>query len=297
LTKEIKKPNFMGIGSAKCGTTSLFYYLRQHPDIYLPLEKELNFFNNDNNYCQGFTGYLNQYFTKAEKFKARGEITPSYFDNPEKVIPRLKENFESGELKFILLLRNPVERAFSHYLHMVCHQNESESFEDALSLENARLKQNLNKGYFTDGLYAEKLEHWLTAFGRKQFFILLTHELAEDANNQLKLLFQFLGIDDNVQIDTSTRQCVASTPRSKWLMNIMNNPDQSMFRKLIKLFIPSPTMRSRIRAWIQVNQFNRKPMADYPKVDSNTRQRLRIAYLEDIERLEQLIEKDLSSWK
>jgi hypothetical protein len=110
----LRLPNSFILGAAKCGTTSLYYYLKQHPEIYLPKDKEPHFFDNDVFWNEGVDVFLRRHFQGAQRFPARGESTPAYFHRWEKVIPRIKAVYSDVIPKFIAIFRYPVERAFSH---------------------------------------------------------------------------------------------------------------------------------------------------------------------------------------
>ena len=107
-------PNFMCLGAAKSGKTTLYDILKQHPDIYLPSFKEPHFFDIHDNYNNGIDWYMKNYYSKSN-FKAIGDFTPSYFF--EKEAPKRIYDALSKDIKFIVILRHPVDRAYSHYLH------------------------------------------------------------------------------------------------------------------------------------------------------------------------------------
>jgi hypothetical protein len=132
-------PNFFLLGAAKAGTTSLYHCLKQHPQVFMPANKEPRFFDRDEFYQEGLSVYLNRHFKGSEIYPARGEATPAYH-RPEKVIPRMKKAYGRLSPKFLIILRDPVERAWSHYLHRVFFTLEEESFEHALKLEKSRIQ-------------------------------------------------------------------------------------------------------------------------------------------------------------
>ena len=123
-------PNFMCIGASKSGTTSLYDILKQHSNIFLPTFKEPHFFDISPVYEHGISWYDKTYFSGVKKEKCIGDFTPTYlFDKyaPERILSSLGKN-----VKFIIILRNPVDRAYSHYLHSKRDLHEHLSFEDAL---------------------------------------------------------------------------------------------------------------------------------------------------------------------
>ena len=157
-------PNFMCLGAAKSGTTTLYDILRQHPDLYIPSFKEPHFFDIPENYKNGIKWYEKTYFKNANQ-KIVADFTPSYFFDEEAP----KRIFESlgGELKFVVILRNPLDRAYSHYLHSKRDLYEKQDFGEALKLESSRLQQYQNQAdylsylrhsYIHQGLYSKMLK-------------------------------------------------------------------------------------------------------------------------------------------
>ena len=133
--------DFFLLGAPKAGTTSLFYYLTEHPQIYPSKFKETRFFLDEKLYNKGFQFYLEKYFPKSENYKIRGEGTPAYLGNCEIVAPRIKKTLEGNEPKFIIILRDPVERAWSNYQHRKRMEVEFLNFEQALADEENRKKK------------------------------------------------------------------------------------------------------------------------------------------------------------
>ena len=123
-------PNFLIIGAAKSGTTALYDLLKQHPQVYLPFDKEPLFFSRDDYFAQGAEWYAERYFKEGESFRARGEATPHYLYWAEKVAPRIARTFGGRPPKFIAIFRDPVQRAYSWYWkqqtsmeHAMCHRH------------------------------------------------------------------------------------------------------------------------------------------------------------------------------
>lgn len=110
-------PNFLIVGAQKCGTTSLHEYLYQHPQIYLPEGKETKFFAEDARYSKGITYYEDVCFSTYSGESAVGEVDPDYMYF-EQALERIAEHLDLRTTKLIFVLRNPVDRAFSHYLNV-----------------------------------------------------------------------------------------------------------------------------------------------------------------------------------
>jgi hypothetical protein len=157
-------PNFMCLGAAKSGTTTLYDILRQHPDIYVPSFKEPHFFDIIENFINGLQWYEQTYFRQANR-KIISDFTPSYFfddDAPKRIFESL-----GRDIKFLVIIRNPVDRAYSHYLHSKRDCHELEGFEHSLELEVNRLKKYRDHGdylsylrhsYIHQGLYSNARE-------------------------------------------------------------------------------------------------------------------------------------------
>lgn len=175
-------PNFLIIGAGKSGTTSLFNYLLQHPRIKPPRKKEIHYF--DVNYNKGLQWYK-AYFPIISPNKITFEATSNYLETKQapKIIHDLLPN-----VKLILVLRNPTDRAYSHYQNSVRNGTETLSFQDALKT---------NKAYIDGSMYGEHLKHWVEYFPKKQFFIMKYQELTKHFNE----IFDFLGIE-NYPINT-----------------------------------------------------------------------------------------------
>jgi len=201
----IKHPNFIIIGAQKCGTSTLFNHLRKHPDIHMPRKKELHFF--DENYSNGMDWYL-KFFNRKEGIinLCSGEASPYYFFHP--LVPaRIFETFPS--IKLILLLRNPVSRAYSQYHHMKRKDRISLSFEHCIKLEREILagrKEAFYKdenhsdllyrrfSFLARSRYAEQLTEWYKLFGKEQILIIKSEDYFRDNKAIFDVVFQFLGL-------------------------------------------------------------------------------------------------------
>jgi len=107
---EEQAPNLFILGAAKSGTTSLYHYLSKHPDVYFPRNKEPQFYCNEDHFSRGQDYYLRTFFSGAEKYPVRGDATPHYLYY-EKVADRLKALPNANQLRFVVILREPVARA------------------------------------------------------------------------------------------------------------------------------------------------------------------------------------------
>jgi hypothetical protein len=195
-------PNFLILGAQKAGTTALYAYLRWHPQVTGPSFKEVSFF--DRHYARGERWYRAHF--PVRRRAAIGEASPSYLLHP--LAPERVVRLLPGA-RLIALLRNPVDRAFSHYQHEVALGREQLSFEDAIAAEDARLRGEVermlsdpayfshawwNYTYLARGRYAEQLERWYAAFPRERLLVLFTEELAEDPGTTYGRVLELLGL-------------------------------------------------------------------------------------------------------
>lgn len=205
-------PEFIIIGAMKCGTTSLYRELAQHPQIASARRKEVHYF--DWYYDKGEAWYRGQFpmgtrpqhLPKDESRTITGEASPYYLFHPQ--APRRVHELLPG-VKLIVLLRNPVDRAWSHYHHVKRRNGETLSFEEALEAEPARLEGELEKlqsdksyrsyeyqkhSYQARGVYADGLAEWLNYFDSSQFLILRSEDFFKDPPTVFGQTLQFLNL-------------------------------------------------------------------------------------------------------
>jgi len=197
-------PGFLILGAQKAGTTALYTYLRRHPAITGPAWKEVSFF--DRHWARGVSWYRGSFpLQRGGRHPLVGEASPSTLFHPlapervRAVVP---------EARLIAILRDPVDRAYSHYQHEVALGREPLSFEDALDAEQERLRGEAERmladpGYFSRawwdhtyvarGLYAEQLERWRAVFPREQLLLLTSDELGERPGETYGRVLSFLG--------------------------------------------------------------------------------------------------------
>jgi hypothetical protein len=207
-----REPDYIIIGAQKCGTASLFAYLAEHPQVGRSLKKEVSYFNthfeNGYNWYRGFFPFdRGRRAPTAGRFLT-GEATPDYIFDP-RVPARIAAH--RPDAKLIVLLRDPVQRAFSHYRHNVKNGNESRSFEDALRNEIDVLERRLRECgseeerarimfeerrwfYLARGRYHEQLRHWLHHFPRDQMLILRSEDLFRNAADTFGQVLAFLDL-------------------------------------------------------------------------------------------------------
>ena len=242
-------PNFLIIGAAKSGTTALYNYLRQHPQIYMSPVKEPRHFAFDAQDLD-FRGpgdaqlhrssvldpaqYEALFAGATAAHRAVGEASPVYLCSPKaagKIQARLPQ------AKLIAILRHPVERAYSHYLHLIRDGVEPlTDFAQALAAEPQRARDNWEYRwrYKELGLYSQQLQRYLAAFDRRQLKIYLYEEFDQEPKRVLQDIYRFLGVAEEFSADTSVRYNASGVPRNKLVHAVLSRlqkATQSAFDK------------------------------------------------------------------
>lgn len=284
-----RKPNLFIVGAPKCGTTSLYYYLEQHPAVFMSTPKEINFFSkedllNQKLYYQDFKVkdeqvYL-QLFEKVIGKKIIGEASVSYLFYPE-VANRIKTF--NPDSKIIILLRDPVKRAWSHYLMDKRMGLVTKDFRDIFDSQDIEDKLYFQQ-YFQLGNYYTQIKRYFDEFGQDQIFIGFINELQKDPDNFIYRLFDFLELTP-VKIEVSKKfnafkDANNTLIRKTYANNFLRNFSSSILTTSMKQFIKSKL-------------FTSSP----PVLDELMVKNLRNYYLKETEQLEELINKDLSEWK
>jgi len=207
-------PDFIVCASPRSGSTSIYEGLLEHPNIFASKIKEIHFF--DGNFHRGENWYRYHFPSKLKKlinekiFKKKfvtGEATPNYLIHPH-AAHRVQKI--SSEVKLILILRNPIDRAYSHYNSAVKNKREKLSFEDAIKEEKNLVRGEMEKmeddedsstseiyirkAYFLQGLYYNNLSKWMKIFPRKQFLIINSEEFFKDPPKNFNEVYEFLGL-------------------------------------------------------------------------------------------------------
>lgn len=189
VNQEKHLPNLIIIGAMKSGTTSLHHYLNLHPEIQMTQQKELNFFSKDKNWNRGIDWYKSHFVGKA---KIYGESSPNYTRYPQK--KGIPERIFSviPQTKLIYILRNPIERIISHYVHNYASGEENCSFEEAIN----KIECN---DYLERSQYFLQLEQYLEYFPKSNILIITSEEMSKNAQKTMKKVFQFLEVDSDFE--------------------------------------------------------------------------------------------------
>ncbi|MEM9273581.1 MAG: sulfotransferase domain-containing protein [Cyanobacteria bacterium P01_F01_bin.143] len=199
---EYPGPDFIVIGAMKSATSAIYNYICQHPRVIKRYPKELHFFTL--NFAKGLDWYLSQFDARRENEHGQelitGEASPSYLvyeETPSRILSMFPH------AKIIVLLRNPTDRAISHYYHQVNRvKNENRTIEQAFSAAEIEKFQekpiSATFNYIENGLYSIHLKKWLEIFSKQQMLILNYHDLENNSDHLIEELFSFLGLQDHL---------------------------------------------------------------------------------------------------
>lgn len=283
------KIDFLCIGAVKAGTTWLTKTLSQHPYVYIPPQKEIHYFNKKfdsgliNTHCDKPLSWYAEHFRAAQPHQLTGEITPSYlWNNSAHAIYE-----HNPDVKLIAILRNPIDRAFSHYLY----------FTQKGHIYNKTFEQALEDGHvIAIGKYYEQLKDYFTLFPRKNILILLHEDLRKPAHT-MRTIERFLGIPPHTYTDINARRNVTRQTKLPIINRIMA-VTRTKLRKhnmhRTKKFLQITGIHQLIRC---IYRLNSAPFKEKPRMNPQTRKTLRNTYQSDITQLETLINRDLSHWK
>ena len=295
-----KLPNFLIVGAAKSGTTSLYYYLKEHPEICISKNiKETFFFTGKDfkdvnkescNYGRYAVTSLERYkllFNHCANKKVRGEVCVAYLFFYKESIQNIKKIL-SDKVKIIIVLRNPIDTAFSNYLHHVRDGCEKETFEKALSLEKERKRKKWWWGYYLieAGMYYDQVKAYLENFSEVKIY--LYDDLKKDPLSLVQDIYRFLEVNDSFTPKSlGIKYNVSGIPKNRFFYEIIfkSNPIKSV----ITPFIPR-NLREKIIA-IASQKLLKKP-----QMKPETREYLKELYQEDVLKLQGLIKKDLTHW-
>jgi hypothetical protein len=307
-----KTPNFLLIGAAKSGTSALWYYLRQHPQVFMLPRKHTRFFAYDveepdfRGPPPGDPGtpysvvHLEDYhalFKEATKETAIGEASWTYLYRPEAAgrIKRYAQEHATTGIKLIAILRNPADRAYSHYrTNLVRAGRETiDDFERALEEEERRIREQWwpEFHYVSVGLYAAQLKRYFELFDRKQIKIYLNEDFNSDPAGLLRDLFRFLEVDDTFTPEAFVQYNSAGTPKNKVLNSFLRKMKGA--KPMVERFLTEGQRRHLVRLGSELHKRN----LVRPELPSEVRRRVTDKYFrEDILALQDLIRRDLSAW-
>ncbi|MEM9923671.1 MAG: sulfotransferase domain-containing protein [Cyanobacteria bacterium P01_D01_bin.50] len=301
MTETENLPNLIIIGAMKCGTTSLHHYLNLHPEICMSRDKELDFFIEEKNWSRGIKWYKSHFVGQA---KIYGESSPNYTRYPIwKGIP-LRMFSVIPETKLIYIVRNPIERIISHYVHLYADSKENRDIEEAL----AELDGNQ---YIERSKYFLQLEQYLEFFSDSNILIITSEELSNFPQKTLKKVFQFLQVDADFEFKfkinniTELLKFGPIITSSSFKFNTKLHQSSIKTRKKISVDSPITTTLSKITALLSpeirchIEKIIYRPFSqkiERPKINDTLRERLREYLTEDISKLKEYTRYEFKEW-
>ncbi|MDJ0681203.1 MAG: sulfotransferase [Xenococcaceae cyanobacterium MO_167.B52] len=294
----MKLPTFLIVGVQKAGTTSIYNYLEEHPQVYMSPIKETNFLERDwerlvaenskiKNRISSFDDY-GKLFTGVQDEIAIGEASPNYIFHYESSAPRIQKYTPDAQL--IVVLRNPVERAYSDYLMHL---------RDAISSEVRTLSEQIehssHKSFILrKGLYYTPLKYYIDFFGAEKVKVFLYDDLCNHAQKFMSDMYEYIGVDKNFTANVSKKTQQAKIPKNQTINNLLQrkNPIRTLAATALKTLIPLDARQELRSRLIRLNSQDKSQVSLSPE----ERQKLIDFYREDILNLQDLINRDLSSW-
>ena len=292
-------PTFIVVGAAKSGTTALYHWLNQHPEVFMSPVKEPHFFSGlqptysgpgDDRFNQPLVTTWDAYgrlFEGSEEFAVRGEASPSYLDLYPESIERMKEAL--ADVKIVILLRHPTTRAFSEYVHLVRDGRETLSFRQALEAEEDRIRRGWRRiwAHKARGRYADAVEAYISAFGRDHVGVWLYEELRDHPETTFRSICQFIGASPDYAPFFSQVN-VGGLPRIPFVHRWLNRPNAWL--AWIRRWLPA-RWRARLRQSVDHLNLGKMTIAE------EDRKYLDQYYRDDIEKLRRVLpDVDFSQW-
>ncbi len=302
-------PNFLIIGAPKCGTTSLYAYLQQHPQVFMSFPKEPTFFGNegtdglfngphdeDRAYHSRVITNFAEYsglFDNVTNEKGVGEASIYYL-----YLPKAPEQIRKYVPKATMfaVLRNPADRAYSAYLHVVRQAREPYSFARALREEPERIRQKWNPlwHFKSMGFYYEQVKRYYDMFGRDQVHVYLYEDFQKEPMPLIKQVFEILGVDSSFVPDTARRYKRSYVPKIPALEMALHKTKVRI--EFSKHHLPKP-LRWRADEFRDVIDRMASPnRTSPPPIPDDVRASLLEEYRDDVMRLGDLLGRDLSHW-
>ncbi|MEK6276469.1 MAG: sulfotransferase [Actinomycetota bacterium] len=277
-------PNLIIIGGLKCGTTSIHHYLALHPEIQMTKPKELNFFVAELNWDLGSDWYRGRF---DDRFAVRGESSPHYTNQPRYtgVAERIREH--CPDAKLLYMVRDPIKRALSHWVHATGAGYEHGEMEDVLSRSDT--------AYVHRSMYWMQLQPYLERFDRGQIAVIAQEELQSDREQTMRRAFRYLEVDEDFTHEQFDREWEKSSAKQGDKYQVME--------RLIKL----PGFRSFDRNFDRLPESLRwmvekavhdpdRPSAPKPKLPDQVFERLRAVFRDDAAAVQEFAGRRFPGW-
>jgi hypothetical protein len=288
-------PTFLIVGVQKAGTTSIYNYLQEHPQVYMSPVKETNFLEKDwenlaeDKHNKNGIITLEDYsrlFAGVKDEIAIGEASPNYLFHYKSSVPRIQKYVPDAQL--IIVLRNPIERAYSDYLMHI---------RDAIGYRplSEQIKYAADKSFIIrKGFYYTPIQFYLNHFRAEKVKVLLYDDLIQDSLKFMQSMYRYIGVDESIEIDTTKKVQTAKVPKNQLINNLLRrkNPLRTLAANTLKSVMPL-SARQQLRDRLMNLNYQSKQATPLSPED---RQGLINIYREDILKLQDLINRDLSAW-
>lgn len=314
-------PNFIGIGPQKAGSSSLYEYLRQHPEVFLSARKNLSYFIADWDLIPQVQDQLRytlkdheerkpdavavtrqsdylEFFAAAQGYRAAGEISPAYIAYPASapLVHRLNPS-----MKILAVLRNPVERAFSQFAYYRQKGLEQqadflkavagEPVDQPLQISASYSPTDKEQTYLRQGFYARNLYPWFETFDQSQLKIMLFEDFRDNSRGTIQEIFRFLEVDPDFRPALETQHNKSFRPRSRAVYDLTTRP--SILKTVARRLLPA-RVEQAVRSALQVaRNLNAAPPE---KLSKSQRSELLPLFADDIRQLSDMLKRDLTHW-
>lgn len=289
------EPGFIGLGAQKSASGWLTHCLREHPEIYIDKKKEKHFFDADASYRKGIEYYKSLFSNKDLLF---GEITPAYLYEKE-AAARIHKHFPN--VKLIVCLRNPADRAWSHYNYSMkvhgrlsCYSSFSQAFESDRSLAD-------------NGRFGEQLQRYFELFDKEQIKIIFQEDIRSDPIETIRAVYKFLGVTNTHYTPVAATRQVNNT--QSIVLSLKHEKIWKCLLKLRNYLHKFPKIEFLLKtqgyiAWTKnfarkgTQGIDKKSLQEAPKIMTDTERQLVIdELLPDIVMLEKITGRNLEHWK
>ena len=266
-------PQFLVAGAAKSGSSTLYHYLSLHPEVFMPDEKEPAFFSK---YYDKGVDWYESLFSEAQSGQVAGEATVEYMVNPDSPVRIAKL---LPDIKLIFILRNPVDRAWSHYWHRV------KNGEDARQFDEIMKSDDIFQEYFVQyGLYYKCLKRYYDIFNNDQIKIIILEDAKKDFPATIRKLYSFIGVSAEYNVES-----VKVKNKSAMFKSGLLARTSAKIRKLegVKGALPDFLLLPMRAIFQEINKANLKDW-EYPLLADNHRKELNDIFAKDVQRLDSI---------
>lgn len=290
-------PDFLLIGGVRCGTTSMYTYLKEHPAVFMCEPKEPAFFarRSDGDIWSDLGPKVTRWPEYQDLFRnvgdahRVGEASAIYLYRADRAAPRIRDAL--GDVRLIAILRHPVDRAYSQY-RMAVREGEEDvrTFREALAREEERVAEGSHPifHYRRQSLYSDRIATYRETFGRQRLRVYVFRDFIEDPTRTVRDAFEFIGVDPGYIPDTSRPRNVTRSRRNSLLERLVEEPNP--VRRVLRAALPSDTWNALASRVVRANM-------ERPGLDADLRQELLEFYEPEVRRVEELLDRDLSHWR